>query len=248
MKINFHNKNVWKLISLGLLCTMFFTFNQCVVQQYDAPVVKSNGGGDVDEYHDTPINSGGTLPPGGSGEFQEAGATEVARLVTDVGVKDFEAIYVTYQVLTSVDPLEDNTLRGTYEDLKTQLPFDASIKNFGTAHQIATIKLAAEFCHSLFNRSALYNSFFTNFNISQSPNQALGPNGKLVMIRDFIDRFWGRNVQPLEVEQVAITQMSLLIDDLVQGDNINLNSPNTTRDVAKGVCTALLASAPVTTL
>lgn len=246
MKINFHNKNVWKLISLGLLCTMFFTFNQCVVQQYDAPVVKSDSDGSVDDFHDNPINSGGTLPPGGSGEFEEQGATEVARLITDIGVKDFEAIYVTFQVLTSVDPLDEGTIRGTYEDLKTQLPFDASIKNFGTAHQIATIKLASEFCNTLFDRSRYYDSFFTNFNINQSPTNGLTPTGRMIMINDFIDRFWGPSVQPLEVEQTARDQMSLLVEDLLQGEN--QGSTATTREVAKGVCTSMIASAPVTTL
>jgi hypothetical protein len=224
---------------------MFFTFNQCVVQQYDAPVVKSSDDL-VDSFHETPINSGGTLPPGGSGEFEENGATEVARLITDVGVKDFEAIYVTYQVLTGVDPLEDGTVRNAYEDLKTQLPFDASIKNFGTAHQVATIKLASEFCHSLFNRSAYYNVFFTNFNIAQTPAAGLTPTGKMIMVSDFIYRFWGENVQPAEVEQVAMEQMSQLVDDLLEG--LSQTSTTTTRTVAKGVCTSLLASAPVTTL
>jgi hypothetical protein len=223
---------------------MFFTFNQCVVQQYDAPVVKSNSNG-VDDYHDSPVNTGGG-PPGGSGEFEENGATEVSRLTTDIGIKDFEAIYVTYQVLTSVDPLEESGVRSTYEDLKTQLPFDSSIKNFGTAHQIATIKLASEFCHALFQRATLYNSFFTNFNIAQTPSEGLDATGKMIMVRDFIDRFWGKNVQPIEVEQVAIEQMTLLLDDLLVGES--QNSTTSTRTVAKGVCTSLLASAPVTTL
>jgi hypothetical protein len=245
MKINFHNKNLWKLISLGLLTTMFFTFNQCVVQQYDAPVVKSNDGV-VDSYHDGPVTGGGTLPPGGSGEFQETGATEVARLITDVGVKDFEAIYVTFQVLTGVDPLQENVIRNSFSELKTQLPFDASIKSFNTAHQIATIKLASEFCHRLFESSAYYNIFFTNFNIGQSPNNVLNANGKIIMINDFINRFWGENVQPIAVEQVAIQQMSQLIDALLVDEN--MGSSTTTRKVAKGVCTSLLASAPVTTL
>ena len=247
MKINFHNRNVWKIISVVLLTSMFFTFNQCVVQQFDAPVVNSTGDDVVDDYHDNPVSGGGTLPPGGSGEFEETGATEVARLSSDIGVKDFESLYFTYQVLTGIEGANENDVRSPYEDLKTQLPFDASIKNFGTAHQIAIIKLAAEFCDTLFQKSQYYNVFFNNFQILQNPNTVLSTEvGKLMMINEMMDKFWGINVQDITVEETARAEMLVLIDDLLIGTN--MGSTTTTRLIAKGVCTSLLSSAPVTTL
>jgi hypothetical protein len=245
MKINFESRNFWKAISSVLLITMFFTFNQCVVQQFDEPVAKISGE-TVDSYHEDPVSNGGTLPPGGSGEFEENGATEVARLVTDIGIKDFEAIYFTYQVLTGINGAEENDVRGPFIDLKTQLPFDATIKNFNIAQQIAIIKLASEFCESLFRRSAYYNGFFNNFDINQSPNSVLSSqNGKMAMVNELINRFWGVNVQPDSVVQTAQLELSALIDDLLIGTN--MNSSATTRLVAKGVCISLLSSAPVTT-
>jgi len=54
----------------------------------------------------------------------------------------------------------------------------------------------------------------------------------------------GVNVQPESVEINARNEMAILIDDLLIGEN--MNSSTTTRKVAKGVCTAMLASAPVT--
>jgi hypothetical protein len=247
MKINFHNKAVWKILSIAMLMSVFFTFNQCVVQQYDSTVVKTNSdiADDVDPYHSDPVMNSGTLPSGGSGEFEETGATEVARLVTDIGVKDYESLYVTFQVLTGVDVSNESTLRNVYEDIRSQLPFDSSIKNFGTANQIAIIKIASEFCHTVFNKSTYYNTFFNNFNIAQSSINAFSNNGKALMIEDMINRFWGSNVQPFEVEQNAKTELNILIDDLLVGTS---NSTTTTRTIAKGVCTSLLASAPVTML
>ncbi len=248
MKIKFESRLFWKLISSALLVGMFFTFNQCVIQQYDEPTTSETSDQSVnDGYHDSPVTNSGTLPPGGSGEFEENGATEVARLVSDIGMKDFEAIYMSFQVLTGVRASDSSSLRSTYTDLKTQLPYDSSIKSFNTAHQIAIIKLASEICNVAFSSSNFYNSFFTNFNISQTPaNSLMSEAGKRIMIQDFIDRFWGRNVQPLSVEEKAFVEIEPLIDSLMEG--LNVNSTTSTRTIAKGVCTTVLSSAPVTTL
>lgn len=248
MKINIQSKAFWKVLSILMLLGIFFTFNQCVVSQYDAPVITSNGDNvNVDDFHDDPVINSGTLPQGGSGEFEETGATEVARLVTDVGMKDFESIYVTFQVLTGIDSQNDSTVRSIYSDIESQLPTDTSVKNFLTANQIAIIKLASTFCDRLFSSGTYYNAFFNNFNINSSPENVLSTqNQKLVMIQDFINRFWGQNVQPYSVEETAKMEMINLIDDLLVGES--LGSSNTTRLIAKGVCTSMLASAPVTTL
>lgn len=247
MKINFQGKIFWKTLSVLMLGIIFFTFNQCVVQQYDAPVITKSGV-DVNDFHSDPVINSGTLPEGGSGEFEETGGTEVSRLMTDVGIKDFESIYVTYQVLTGIEGSQDSTVRNKYNVLRSQLPTDSSIKNFLTANQIAIIKLSSEFCDRLFNSNNYYSGFFNNFDISKGPDSSLNTqNKKLILIQEFINKFWGENVQPYDVEQTARDQMSLLITDLLEGET-QTTSSNLTRKVAKGVCTAILASAPVTTL
>lgn len=248
MKINIQSKAFWKILSILMLLGVFFTFNQCVVSQYDAPVITKTGDDiNVDDYHDDPVINSGTLPQGGSGEFEETGATEVARLVTDVGIKDFESIYMTFQVLTGIESQNDSTVRSSYNDLQSQLPTDTSVKNFLTANQIAIIKLASTFCDRLFSSSSYYNGFFNNFSVTSSPQNVLDTqNKKLIMVQDFINRFWGQNVQPYSVEETAKIEMINLIDDLLVGES--MTSSNTTRLVAKGVCTSMLASAPVTTL
>lgn len=246
MKINFHHKGTWKVLSVTMLVGIFFTFNQCVVQQYDAPVVKNSTDevtSGVDPWHGDPVmNSEGT----GTGEFEETGATVVSRLVTDVGFKDFEQIYITFQILTGVDISNEGTLRSVYADLQSQLPVTNNVKSFSTAHQIAIIKLASEFCHTVFNKTQYYNSFFNNFNIGQTAADAYSQAGKYSITQEFINKFWGESVQPFSVEQTAKQEMGPLIDDLLVGTN--MNSTTTTRTVAKGVCTSILSSAPVTTL
>lgn len=245
MKINFQSKAFWKIISTTMLVGIFFTFNQCVVQQYNAPIT-TNEAQVVVDHPDTgsPVINSGTPPSGGSGEFEETGATEVARLTTDVGLKDFEQVYMTMSVLTGIDVGNESSIRNLFNTLNTQLPTDNSVKNFMTSQQIAIVKLAGEFCHRVFSSSTYYNSFFVNFNIAQTPSQVLNANGKLSLTNEFISRFWGFNVQPIGVEDEARSEMNILIEDLLVGEN--MNSSTTTRKVAKGVCTAMLASAPVT--
>lgn len=242
MKINFQSKAFWKIVSTTMLITIFFTFNQCVVQQYNAPVTTNSEM--TDSGLGDPVINSGTPPSGGSGEFEETGATEVARLTTDVGLKDFEEIYMSMSVLTAIDVGNESSIRSLYNNLNSQLPTDNSVKNFMTSQQIAIVKLSGEFCHRVFSNNNYYNSFFANFNISQTPAQGLDVTGKEIMVNDFISRFWGFNVQPIGVENEARSEMNILIDELLVGEN--MNSTATTRKIAKGVCTAMLASAPVT--
>lgn len=244
MKINFQGKVFWKFASTLLLVAMFFTFNQCVVQQYNSPVSSSQVEVTNDLGDGDPVMNGDTPPPGGSGEFQETGATEVARMVSDVGLKDFEQIYMSMSVLTGINVSNEFGIRNLFEELNTQLPTDNSVKNFMTSHQIAILKLAGEFCDRTFNSDNYYGVFFNSFNITQTPNQVLSDEeGKKLLVNEFIDRFWGLNVQPDEVEDNARVEIVAMIDDLLVGEN--MNSVFTTRKIAKGVCTAMLSSAPV---
>lgn len=243
MKFNINNKIFWKLVSFLMITTMLVFFNQCVVQEYDLGQTGTSSQGVVEEEEDVVVD----VPVGGSGEFTETGATEVARTVTSVGVKDFEEVYYTMSVVTGIDPRDEGGIRNLFSDLRTQLPFDASIKQYTTANQIAIIKLGSEYCHLLFSRSQYYNNFFNNFDIGQSPNQVLmNEDQKQLLITEFINKFWGQDTQPINVENMARTELSLLIDDLLVGEN--LGSSGTTRTVAKGVCTTLIASAPLVLL
>lgn len=239
-----NNKLFWKFISFLMITSMLVFFNQCVVQEFDTGVSGTStqdvGGGAEDN---TPVD----VPVGGSGEFTETGATEVAKAISSVGTKDFEEIYYTMSVVTGIDPRDEGSIRNLYNDLRTQLPFDSSIKIYTTANQIAIIKLGSEYCHQLFNQSEYYNNFFQNFNVAQNPNQGLSnETSKQVMISDFINRFWGQDTQPDNVENVARQELSILIDELLVGEN--MNSTTTTRTIAKGVCTSLIASAPLVLL
>jgi hypothetical protein len=244
MKINLHHKFTWKLLSIILLVIIMMAFNQCVVQQYNtAPGqldlgVVSPGGNDSMPTPD--------VPAGGSSEFIETGATDVAKLSSSIGVKDFEEIYMSFVVLTGINLANESGIRNLFNNLNSQLPTDNDVKAFMTSQQVAVIKLAGEFCHRLFENSTYYNAFFTNFNINQTPNQGLNEAGKLLMVNDFINRFWGLGVQPPLVEDNARNALMVLIDDLKMGENLNATS--VTRKIAKGVCTSLLASAPVTLL
>lgn len=236
MKINWQHKATWKILSLLSLAMMFFIYNQCVITQLDekptsVAIIGDEENVEVDSTNDhfAPVDL--------------AGATEVARSVTSVGVKDFEQIYRTMEILTGVEGANEFSVRSLFGQLSTLLPTDTSVKSYLSSHQVAVIKLGAQFCEVLFNRSQYYDNFFTSFNIRGRANEVLTPQGKEVMISEFIDRFWGVDVQTQQVEVRAMTEMNNLVDDLLAGED--MNSSNTTRLVAKGVCISLISSAPV---
>jgi hypothetical protein len=249
MKINFHNKLMWKSLAVFALVGVFVTFNQCVIQQYDGTTntvntnVDVQGGGEGEEEALVPE------PTGGQNEFVETGATEVAKLYTSVGHKDFEQIYMSMSIVTGIDVQDESGIRSRYTILNSQLPADNSIKNFGTAHQIAVIKLASEFCDRFINNSSYYQDALPGINFNTSYAQQLynGNNTKIDLIQKMINKFWGVNVQPDTVVQSAINENIQLITD-VQGEESDPDSQNTGRKAGKAVCTSLLSSAPITLL
>lgn len=242
MRINLQSKLVWKSISILLLGAVFTTFNQCVVQQFDVETTEVETTPEkINDYHEIPVFDSGAV------QFEETGATEVARTITSVGVKNFEEIYQTMSVLTGIDPADEGSIRNTYSDLSSQLPTDDSVKSYLTANQVAVIKLGAEFCERLFSASKYYNDFFPRFNIGMGPRDLLNGNNKQVMAQDFIAKFWGENTQPDALVMTTESEMSALITELAAGMENSTNASNT-RTIAKGVCTAMISSAPVVLL
>ncbi len=242
-----NNKVTLKVSSVLALLLVFVTFTQCVetlevqeveVVKKDKPVVPD------DEIHKgiAPIPTEGSV----SNEFVETGATEVARAVSSVGIKDFEQIYRSMSVLTGVDPANHNSIRSAYGDLNTQLPNENSVKQFNSENQFDFFKLGSEFCDVMMNDANYYNPIFDSVNMGQSPNQALNAAGKAALVQDLMDHFWGVGVQDATMMAQSKLDLVVLIDDLLVGEN--LGSAATTRKVAKGVCASIIATPQITML
>lgn len=237
-------------VSLGF---MLFSFNHCVLDQKintKSPSTTSNSNPvEGDTPVTDPINP--VAPPivvaplPSPAPMPEVPPPEVIQAQEiDVGIKNFEQINATMSVLTGVSSM-NNAIRNTYNDLEVQLPTSNNVKSFLSANQVAITKLAAEYCDALVNSSTLRQNIWPGFNFGGTPNAVLNNNGqKNAVINQTLNGFWGSNVggdrSTFQLELLS------LFNDLLAGEN--LGNAATTRTTIKGVCTAALASAPVTLL
>lgn len=240
-------------VSLGF---MLFSFNHCVLDQK----INTKNPSTTSTTDPVPVEESSNLPNDGNhsdGIGDQIGDTPtptpdpiqpppdvIQAQEIDVGIKNFEQINATMSVLTGVSSM-NNAIRNTYNDLEVQLPTSNNVKSFLAANQVAITKLAAEYCDALVNSSTLRQNIWPGFNFGGTPNAVLSSNGqKSSVVNQTLNGFWGSNVGG----DRSFFQLELqdLINDLLAGEN--LGSATTTRTTMKGVCTAALASAPVTIL
>lgn len=222
------------------LFSLLFVFTQCV-QRTEIQQVEFSQESVADPHSaDDNIDIGGV--DGGSiiNEFSETGATEVARSVTSVGIKDYEQINRTMSVLTGV-PTSNERVARAYRDLSNSLPNENSVKQFGSSAQFSMFKLGSEYCDAMMEDAALYNAAFpsANMNAGLSNTQA-----KQNLVNDLLNRFWGQGVQDAGMEAQTRTELMALVDELMVGEDPN--SASDTRKIAKGVCSSLIITLPVT--
>lgn len=233
----FQSKSFYKLITVTLLTSLLFVFNQCVVEQTEQQgnVVYIPIDNPAESDNDDNDDSNTT----GSAEFVDEGATEVARTSTSVGIKDFEQTYKTYEALTGITLEDENDVRNTYNDMNSQLANENDLKKYGTSTLIANLKLAGIFCHRMMSEAQYYNLIgFADMNTRA--DEALDTQGRLDLITKMMDRFWGQGTQSNADWDANVEDLNLLIGDILEGEN--MGSSNTTKKVAKGLCVAILVS------
>ncbi len=179
----------------------------------------------------------------------------------EAGFRDFARIDATMQEITGVDPRAartvdpgtTDTIQETYDDLQQQLPSSFDMRSIVSSHQVGLTKLAFEYCVETMDdpvlRQAMLGtefdagspSFFEQDVATAFSNATLAD----LMSERLADHMLG--VQQL-IEQPTqadvISELDSLRDDLVT----NCQAPcgaEETLGVAKGMCTAILSSAPV---
>jgi len=232
--------------SISSLLVLLFSFNHCVLQP-KATKKPSDGSESSQSQTNTNSNTNNNNNNNNNNNGGDPDPGDPPPIVleeVDVGVKNFEQVRETMAVLTGVNP-NTNSIRNTYEDLKTQLPTNNDIKTFLPAHQVAVTKLAAEYCDELVDSSALRGGIWPGFNFGGTPTNSLDANGRATVINQTIDKFWGVGTVEVTDRNAALVELQLLISDLLLNE---ANNSTTTRTVVKGVCIATLASARVTLL
>ncbi|MBW2695416.1 MAG: LamG domain-containing protein [Deltaproteobacteria bacterium] len=173
------------------------------------------------------------------------------------GMRDFARVNETMALLTNV-PTADSVIEATYLTLVQQLPGSADLRSFVSSNQVGISKLGFSYCNELVEDPAGRDVFFDQgpapIEWSQLPADAflndVSEDRRLRVTGPLVDKMVGDlSVQPApgDVENRLLT----LMDDLMVakaadctdcGGGCNACTDQATKDIVKGVCTAVLAS------
>ncbi len=224
-----------KLITLFLLILMVGVFTQCVPTNTN----QINGNSSSNSY---------TPPPFGNENLDEGQTINVTQV--SEGIKSHEQILNSMSALTGVS-IMNSSVKTVYDQVATSLPTDNDLKVFLPPHQLAITKLAAEFCKVLVETSTvtinrripLRAIIWPTINFNSTPAVSLSMSNRDIIIENVMEVFWG-GIISVDEKSMAEIELHQLIEDLLEGEN--LTQASTTRNVIKGVCTAVLSSAHVT--
>ncbi|MEJ2142507.1 MAG: LamG domain-containing protein [Gammaproteobacteria bacterium] len=177
-----------------------------------------------------------------------------------IGLRTFDEINATMSAMTGVST---QAVKSRYALVKQQLPADANINTFVTAHNIGLTQLAVEYCDVLVNDAAGGNTgtLFGNYDFSQPASAAFVNNtAKALIIDPLLEAAngYGMDAQmntgntfneggtvPDASGDTFTTKSELiyLIDNLCGGAGNCGATAAQTRLITKAVCTATIASA-----
>jgi hypothetical protein len=165
------------------------------------------------------------------------------------GLRDFDRVNTTMASLTGVDP-NAAVVRDTFAELEQQLPATFDLRTFSSSQQVGIAKLSLEYCDAMIESNALRTAFFGTapaFEFDQPVNTAFSTATKRDLVIDrLVDRMLGANIayQPSRDELRPV--LNDLITELTATCSTSPCDAARTRDVVKGLCTAVLSSAAVT--
>lgn len=180
---------------------------------------------------------------------------------SEIGLKTFDELNVSMSAMTGVSTQE---VKNRYALVKQQLPSDANINTFVSAHNIGITQLAMEYCDVLVNDAAGGNTgtLFGSYNFGQAANVAFADNaGKAAIIDPILaatnglgmdtqmntgNSFLEGGSSPAASSADTYTTKSeliFLIDNLCGGAGSCDTTSAQTQLITKAVCTAALASA-----
>lgn len=187
-----------------------------------------------------------------SGSFEDEGKTleeieqdvlgEVNKTITlkenpTVGFRNFDQINATYSALTGV-PSTDGVVARAFSELRANLPTTNEISSITSGQVSSYLKLASFYCDVAMNDFELRTAILgDDFDFALPPQQAFAnPDAVVDSILNKFFRPGYSNLNEAESDRTMLKQ--LLAEIIVGKDN--------TRNVAMGLCTAVLSSAGVT--
>ena len=162
------------------------------------------------------------------------------------GIRSFDQINETMAVLTRVEPTtrlsDGQSINQKYGELTSQLPESNDAKAFLASHQVAISKLAVEYCDALMNDTQKRSTLFPSINFTQGAAAAFGGGSSDQFAMELVTNFWGEGLSNRPDNGLLQNEITQLANDLMAGENTA--SATSTLNVTKGVCAAVLASAP----
>ncbi len=165
------------------------------------------------------------------------------------GLRDFDRINTTMASLTGVDPNAAN-VSAAFAELEQQLPGTFDLRTFSSSQQVGIAKLALEYCDAMIESNALRTAFFGTtpaFQFDQPVATAFSDQTKRDLVIDrLVDRMFNENV----AYQPSKTEVRPALDDLITQLTAACATQTCdaarTRNIVKGLCSAVLSSAAVT--
>jgi hypothetical protein len=163
-------------------------------------------------------------------------------------VRTFDEVNLSMAALTGVPPT-DPDIEDVFGVIRQALPATADPRSFLSSHQVATSKLALEYCHEMVESPALRDQFFgTSPGVAFDSDvpAALGSAAQVDVVVDALyDNMVGVGLaeQPTRAEVTGV--LRALIGDLTVGCDAASCPAERTRTVVKAACAAVLSSAAV---
>lgn len=162
------------------------------------------------------------------------------------GIRSFDQINETMAVLTTVEPTtrltDGQSINQKYGELTSQLPESNDAKAFLASHQVAISKLAVEYCDALMDNAQKRTALFPSINFTQGAAAAFGGGKGDQFAMELVNNFWGEGLNNRPDNGLLQAEIAQLAKDLMAGENTG--NAASTLNVTKGVCAAVLASAP----
>lgn len=169
-----------------------------------------------------------------------------ANLESSQGVKTSEQLLLSYSALTDI-PASNNNVNTVYSAVKSQLPFENTMSSFQPSAQMAVFKLAAEFCRQLAADATKRSALVPGLNFALAPAAAFTAAVKTSTVSALMSKFWGEGLSNSPERSEAQNTYEELINSLMPTAPESVTPANAagTAAIFSGVCTGVLAAAPV---
>ncbi|MFO0691387.1 MAG: LamG domain-containing protein [Myxococcota bacterium] len=176
------------------------------------------------------------------------------------GVRNFARVNASMAALTNVDPMSAE-VDATFQELVQQLPAGPDLRSFVSANQVGVAKLGVEYCDALVGgetagSQTLRNQFFTGagaFGWNQPPATAFANPANVDLITDpLLDKIVGAGLRGDVGGNPARDQIEAMLDQLIVDLSATCGGGGQpacdgvyTKNIVKGLCTAVVSSGAV---